>query len=177
MTAPIAVRARAARIELAVFDVDGVLTDGRIILGADGSEHKAFDVRDGLGMVRLREAGVTLAIITGRSSAVVTARMRELGIHHVYQGVRDKHATLLALQSELGIGAEQTCYLGDDLPDLPAMAAAGFAVAVADASAEVRRRAAWTTRARGGRGAARELCELILAARAARGPLEHGPLP
>lgn len=170
MTASVAVRALAARIELVVFDVDGVLTDGQIILGADGSEYKAFDVRDGLGMVRLREAGVTLAIITGRSSTVVATRMRELGIGHVYQGVRDKRATLLALQSELGIGVEQTCYLGDDLPDLPAMEVSGFAVAVADACAEVRRRVAWTTQARGGRGAARELCELILAARAAHGP-------
>ena len=117
MTAPVAVRALAARIELVVFDVDGVLTDGRIILGADGSEYKAFDVRDGLGMVRLREAGVTLAIITGRSSTVVATRMRELAIDHVYQGVRDKRAALLALQSKLGIGVEQTCYLGDDLPE------------------------------------------------------------
>ena len=173
MTAPIAVRARAALVELAVFDVDGVLTDGRIILGADGSEHKAFDVRDGLGMVRLREAGVTLAVITGRSSTVVETRMRELGISHVYQGVGDKRAALVALQSELGVSAGQTCYLGDDLPDLPAMEAAGLAVAVADACTEVRCRAAWTTRARGGRGAARELCELILAARAGRGPGGH----
>ncbi|MEQ8661475.1 MAG: HAD hydrolase family protein [Gammaproteobacteria bacterium] len=164
---PATVWARAAAIELAVFDVDGVLTDGRIILGPGGEEYKAFDVRDGLGMVRLRNAGVVLAIITGRSSAVVTARMRELGIGLVHQGVADKGACLATLQETLAIPVTGTCYLGDDLPDLAPMAQAGLAVAVGDACPEVRARADWTTRATGGRGAARELCELILAARAA----------
>ncbi|MEQ8231261.1 MAG: HAD-IIIA family hydrolase [Gammaproteobacteria bacterium] len=162
-----AVRVRAAAVELAVFDVDGVLTDGRIILGPNGEEYKAFDVRDGLGMVRLREAGVTLAVITGRSSAVVAARMRELGVTHVHQGVSDKRACLAALQAKLGCEPARTCYLGDDLPDLAPMALAGLAVAVADACAAVRARADWITAAAGGRGAARELSELILAARLA----------
>lgn len=162
---PVAIRARAANIALAVFDVDGVLTDGRIILGPDGTEYKAFDVRDGLGMVRLREAGVALAVITGRRSAVVEARMRELGVDHVHQGVADKRACLAALQAALDVPPAATCYLGDDLPDLAPMSLCGLAVAVADACPEVRARADWTTRAQGGRGAARELCEVLLTAR------------
>lgn len=149
-------------VRLAAFDVDGVLTDGRIILGPQGDEYKAFHVRDGHGLVRLREAGVILAVITGRQSAVVDRRMRELGILHVYQGVRDKRTKLLELLELLSIPPAHTCYVGDDLPDLGAMQIAGFPVAVADACPEVIAAATWVTSAAGGRGAVREVCDAIL---------------
>lgn len=160
-----ALAARAAAVRLAAFDVDGVLTDGRIVLGPQGEEYKAFDVRDGHGLVELRRAGIEVAIITGRSSTVVSARMAELGIPHVAQGVADKRAELERLQRALGVDAAGTCYVGDDLPDLGAMSVAGLSVAVADAAPAVRAAAAAVTRARGGRGAVRELCDFILAAR------------
>jgi 3-deoxy-D-manno-octulosonate 8-phosphate phosphatase (KDO 8-P phosphatase) len=155
----------ATQVRLAAFDVDGVLTDGRIILGPHGDEYKAFHVRDGHGLVRLRESGVALAVITGRQSAVVDCRMRELGITHVYQGVRDKRAQLLELLDVLAILPTHTCYVGDDLPDLGAMRIAGLPVAVADACPEVIAAAAWVTTAAGGHGAVREVCDAILRAR------------
>ena len=162
---------RAATIELAVFDVDGVLTDGRIILGAHGEELKSFHVRDGHGLVRLREAGIERAVITGRSSPVVERRMRELGVAHVFQGVRDKQACLAELLAKLGIAASATCYVGDDLPDLPPMRFVGLAIAVADACEDVRAAALWVTRATGGHGAVREVCDLLLRARRTTAPL------
>jgi len=155
---------RATLVRLAAFDVDGVLTDGRIILGPHGDEYKAFHVRDGHGLVRLREAGVALAVITGRQSTVVDRRMRELGITHVYQGVRDKRAQLLELLELLTILPAHTCYVGDDLPDLGPMHIAGYPVAVADACPEVIAAATWVTSAAGGRGAVREVCDAILRA-------------
>ncbi|MCB1748360.1 MAG: HAD hydrolase family protein [Gammaproteobacteria bacterium] len=161
--------ARAAHTRLAAFDVDGVLTDGRIILGPAGDEYKAFDVRDGAGLVALRQRGVTLAIITGRRSAVVERRMRELGIERVFQGVDDKRACLAALLDELGLAAAAACYVGDDLPDIGALELAGLGVAVADACAEARAAADWVTLARGGRGAVREICDVIRTARAPAG--------
>ena len=160
---------RAAGIELAVFDVDGVLTDGRIILGAHGDELKSFHVRDGHGLVRLREAGIERAVITGRRSPVVERRMRELGIAHVFQGIRDKQACLSALLDRLGIAASATCYVGDDLPDLPAMRFVGLPIAVADACEDARAAALWVTQASGGRGAVRE-CDLLLRARRTSAP-------
>ena len=162
--------ARAAGIELAVFDVDGVLTDGRIILGAHGDELKSFHVRDGHGLVRLREAGIERAVITGRSSPVVERRMRELGVTHVFQGIRDKQACLSELLGTLGIAASATCYVGDDLPDLPAMRLVGLPIAVADACADARAVALWVTQAGGGRGAVREVCDLLLRARRTSAP-------
>lgn len=161
---------RAAGIELAVFDVDGVLTDGRIILGAHGDELKSFHVRDGHGLVRLREAGIERAVITGRSSPVVERRMCELGIAHVFQGIRDKQACLSALLDRLGIAASATCYVGDDLPDLPAMRLVGLPIAVADACEDARAVALWVTQANGGRGAVREVCDLLLRARRTSAP-------
>lgn len=158
---PAALAARAAAIRLAAFDVDGVLTDGRIILGPGGDEYKAFHVRDGQGLVSLREAGIELAIITGRRSPVVERRMAELGIVHVHQGVGDKRACLAGLLADLGLEAAASCYVGDDLPDLEAVKLAGLGVAVADACAELKAAAAWVTGAPGGRGAVREVCDLI----------------
>ena len=155
---------KAAAIRLAVFDVDGVLTDGRLILGSGGEEHKSFHVHDGLGLVMLREAGLKVAVISARSSAIVAERMASLGIEFVYQGREDKHASLSGLLQELDMAPEQTAFTGDDLLDLPAMSLAGLAIAVANAHPFVQEHADWVTTREGGRGAVREVCELLLRA-------------
>jgi 3-deoxy-D-manno-octulosonate 8-phosphate phosphatase (KDO 8-P phosphatase) len=155
---------KAANIKLAVFDVDGVLTDGKLILGESGNEYKSFHVRDGHGLVMLLEAGCKIAVITARSSNIVAERMESLGIKYVFQGEKDKGARLLKLIEELGLGQEQVAYVGDDLIDLPAMIHVGLPIAVADAHIEVKNNAAWITENRGGLGAAREVCELIMRA-------------
>ena len=151
----------AARIKLAVFDVDGVLTDGRIILGPKGEEYKVFHVRDGHGLVMLGRAGIKRAVITGRRSGLVTKRMAELGIEHVYQGTSDKRTALVSILEATGIAPEHTCYVGDDEPDIAAMELVGFPIAVADAAPSVRARATWTTDRCGGKGAVREVCDRI----------------
>jgi 3-deoxy-D-manno-octulosonate 8-phosphate phosphatase (KDO 8-P phosphatase) len=161
-------RARAVRV--AVFDVDGVLTDGTLYFAEGGGEIKAFHALDGHGLVLLRQAGVELALVSSRSSRCVEARARGLGIELLYQGVADKLRAFDEVLARLGFGAEAAAYTGDDLPDLPVLERCGLAVAVPDAPALVRRRAHYVTRARGGRGAAREVCELILRARQARAP-------
>jgi 3-deoxy-D-manno-octulosonate 8-phosphate phosphatase (KDO 8-P phosphatase) len=158
---------RAARIELLVLDVDGVLTDGRLYLGDNGVEYKAFHTRDGHGVKLLLGAGVEVAVISGRSSKVVADRMRALGVTRVHQGQDRKRPVFDALVAELGLDPARAAYAGDDLVDLPVMRACGFAVAVADADPRVRAAAHWTTSAPGGRGAVRELCELLLEARGA----------
>ena len=155
---------KAADIKLAVFDVDGVLTDGRLILGENGNEYKAFHVRDGHGLVMLLESGCKIAVITARTSNIVAERMASLGIEYVYQGEKDKGARLQQLISELALQAEQVAYTGDDLIDLPAMTKIGLPIAVADAHAEVKKQAAWVTEKNGGQGAVREVCELIMQA-------------
>ena len=156
---------KAARIQLVIFDVDGVLTDGRLYLGNDGNEYKAFHIRDGHGIKMLLEAGVEVAIISGRHAASVERRMVDLGIRHAYLGVQDKRAAFNSLLARLGLTAEQTAYVGDDLIDLPVMSRAGLAVAVQDADSFVKQHAHWQTPSRGGCGAAREVCELLLEAR------------
>lgn len=161
------VQEKAARTALAVFDVDGVMTDGRLFLGAGGDEYKCFHVRDGHGLVMLREGGCQIAVLTARSSPVVAERMESLGIEHVYQGQADKGQALRELAARLGVQREAVCYLGDDLVDLPAMRWAGFAAAVADADPHVAQSADWVTPQAGGAGAVRALCELILSARGA----------
>lgn len=155
---------RAAGIRLVAFDVDGVLTDGRLILGADGEEHKVFHVHDGLGLVLLRECGLQVAVISARVSRAVEERMTTLGIEYVYQGQNDKRAVLLRLMQDLAIAPAQTAYVGDDIIDLTAMAAVGFGIAVADAHPLVKERAAWVTERSGGCGAVREVCEFLLSA-------------
>lgn len=155
---------RAARVRLLGLDVDGVLTDGRLYFGARGETLKAFDVRDGFGLQLLRAAGVELAIITGRRSPIVATRARDLGIVHVLQGQRDKHAGLQRLLRATGVDAGECAFMGDDWPDLSVLAAVGLAAAVADAAPEVRRVAHWVAASPGGRGAVRELCTLILRA-------------
>ncbi len=153
---------KAAQIRLVIFDVDGVLTDGSLFLGDDGQEYKAFHSKDGHGMKMLQASGVQIGIITGRSSEVVRIRMNSLGIEHVYQGKLDKLPAYDELKDELGLTDEQIAYVGDDVVDLPVMVRVGLAVAVQDAHALVKQHAHWVTPSDGGRGAARELCELLM---------------
>jgi 3-deoxy-D-manno-octulosonate 8-phosphate phosphatase (KDO 8-P phosphatase) len=152
-------------VRLLVLDVDGVLTDGRIYLPASGDELKVFDVRDGSGLVAARQAGIEIAIISGRSAAAVDRRAQELGIRHVAQGVRDKGAALTSLLETLGLDASASACIGDDVPDLPMLERAGLSIAVADAHADVLRAVDWITSRPGGRGAVREVCDLLLSGR------------
>ena len=155
-------RKRIRRVRLVVFDCDGVLTDGGIVIGADGREAKRFNVHDGSGIKYLQRGGIGTAILSGRRAAAVAYRAKELGIAFVLQGFKRKADGLEKLIRGSGTPAEEICYVGDDLPDIPVMRAVGVAVAVADARPEVRRAAHWVTRAAGGRGAAREVAERIL---------------
>jgi 3-deoxy-D-manno-octulosonate 8-phosphate phosphatase (KDO 8-P phosphatase) len=161
---PADIRERAARVKLALFDVDGVLTDGRLLYTDDGRELKAFHVHDGLGLKRLIANGIEVGIITSRMSHMVTERTAELGIAHVYQGQTDKLACYEELIHALKLEHGQTSYCGDDLPDLRVMARVGLSIAVANAQPVVAERAHWRTQRRGGEGAAREVCDLLLAA-------------
>jgi 3-deoxy-D-manno-octulosonate 8-phosphate phosphatase (KDO 8-P phosphatase) len=158
------VRTRVEKVRLLVLDVDGVLTDGRLYYHDDGMETKAFDVRDGHGIKLAQRAGIEVALISGRSSPCVNKRAADLGITEVVQGPKDKVPTFERLLAEKGLGPEQAAFVGDDLVDLPVMRRAGFAVAVADASEHLFEAAHYVTLARGGRGAVREVIELILAA-------------
>jgi len=151
-----------AAIELLVMDVDGVLTDGRIIIGPGGEDAKAFHVRDGAGMKYWKRAGRKLAIISGRPSQAVVHRARELDVDAVKLQATDKLPAFLEVLAELNTRPDRTAVVGDDLPDLPLMQRCGFPVAVADAAAEVREAAAYVTKAAGGNGAVREVVELIL---------------
>ncbi len=151
-------------IRLLVLDCDGVLTDGSINIDDDGVETKSFNVRDGFGIALWRRMGYEVAIITGRSSRALQFRAAELGIRHLHQGVADKPAVLHDLLRRLGLAPEQAAYVGDDWPDLPAMAAVGYAVAPADAEPAVLRCAHFVTSRPGGRGCVRETVEHLLAA-------------
>ena len=157
---------RARRVRLLVLDVDGVLTDGRLHITAQGEETKVFHVRDGSGIVAVQRAGIAVAIISGRDSRAVTRRAEELGILHVRQGVTDKRAALDALLQQLQLTEDALACVGDDTPDLPMLERAALAVAVADAHPTARAAAHWITAAAGGHGAVREVCDLLLAARA-----------
>ena len=138
------------------------MTNGDLIFDAQGNEYKVFNVQDGMGLVMLREAGIKVAVISARSSTIVTRRMAELGVEHILQGRRNKQETLARLMTELGLKKEQTAYAGDDVIDLPAMSDAGLSIAVADAHPLVKTKADWVTTKSGGRGAVREVCELLL---------------
>jgi 3-deoxy-D-manno-octulosonate 8-phosphate phosphatase (KDO 8-P phosphatase) len=153
---------RALPIKLAIFDVDGVMTDGRLIFGDDGQEYKAFNSLDGHGLKMLQSTGVEIAIITGRSSSVVAHRARNLGIAHLYQGVDNKLAAFQILLAKLQLEPEHTAYMGDDVIDLPIMIRCGLAIAVPAAPAVVRQHAHFTTHLSGGNGAVREACEFIM---------------
>jgi 3-deoxy-D-manno-octulosonate 8-phosphate phosphatase (KDO 8-P phosphatase) len=153
------------RIQLLLLDVDGVLTDGSIIYNDDGSETKIFNARDGLGLKLVMSAGIKVGIVTMRSSQALRRRCANLGIDLLFDGVEDKAQILEEIAAQTGIATENTAFVGDDLPDLSIMQHAGLSIAVADAHEIVRQKADWTTRARGGRGAVREVCEALLTAK------------
>lgn len=153
---------RMRRLRLMIFDVDGVLTDGTLFIGESGVEMKAFNVRDGHGLKMLKDSGVAVGILSARRSRAVDARAAELGIELLEQGAADKAAAFDRLVSRGRISAEAAGYMGDDVVDLPVLARCGFAVSVPDAPEIVRAKAHYVTRAPGGLGAAREICELIM---------------
>jgi 3-deoxy-D-manno-octulosonate 8-phosphate phosphatase (KDO 8-P phosphatase) len=155
-------RARAAKVRLLVLDVDGVLTDGRIIMDHEGREIKAFDVRDGHGIKLLRQRGIEVAVLTGRNSPVVQKRADDLGIPWIRQGVHDKVAAYEEIAGELGITDEETCFVGDDLVDIGLLKRVGLPIVVADGVQEAKDAALYVTKCPGGRGAVREVCELLL---------------
>ncbi len=154
-----------ANIRLIAFDVDGVFTDGRFYLSDDGVESKAFHTHDGFGIRRLIEAGIQVAVISGRHSAAVQLRMDELGVQHVILGCEDKVAAHDGLLEKLRIPASQSAYVGDDVPDIALLTKCGVSFAVANAHPEVRKICAYTTEKSGGLGAVREICDLVLGAR------------
>jgi len=175
---PADVLERAARIRVIGFDVDGTLTDGRLLCGDDGNESKSFHVQDGLGMVLLRHAGIEVALVTARVSAVVERRARELGISRVHTHTREKLACMRAIAGEMDIGMDQVAFMGDDLPDLATLRAAGLAIAPANAHDWVKPVAHWTTPRGGGSGAARDACDLLLHAQGhVDAILAHGEHP
>jgi 3-deoxy-D-manno-octulosonate 8-phosphate phosphatase (KDO 8-P phosphatase) len=158
-------QAALRRVRLLVLDVDGVLTDGRLFYGPKGEALKAFHVRDGFGIKQVASAGVTVAILSGRKSAAVASRARELGIRHVVQGAGDKLAALRKLSKARGIPLQDCACVGDDTPDAPILEAAGLGIAVADAHPDALAAANLVTTHKGGRGAVREVCDWLVAAR------------
>lgn len=159
--------ALAAKLKLLLFDVDGVLTDGRLVIGDDGQEYKGFNSRDGHGIKMLQRHGVAVGIITGRTSEVVTHRVKDLDIKYVHQGCKEKLPAYRQLIAELALTPEQTAYVGDDVVDLPIMLQVGLAIAVQNAHPLVKQYAHWITPSIGGYGAARETCEMVLFAQQA----------
>lgn len=158
------VEEKARPIKLLVLDVDGVMTDGRIVYTDGGEETKAFDVKDGHGIKMLMRSGVSVGLLTGRESRVVQHRARDLDIDIVHQGAHDKLSVFERILREKGLKGEEVCYVGDDLVDLPVMKRAGLSISVADASEELKGCVDYVTERSGGRGAVREVCELILKA-------------
>lgn len=158
------IRARLANIRLMVFDVDGVLTDGSLWYGENGEALKRFHVQDGHGLKMLSMGGINVALVTGREGPIVARRAAELGLGDVMQNVRDKGAALATLATRHHLKMDQIGFMGDDLIDLPAMQRAGFAASVPEAPAYIAQAAHWVSTRPGGHGAARECCDLILAA-------------
>ena len=162
---------RAKEIRLLLLDVDGVLTDGSIVYGDSGTELKAFNIKDGFGIRLLREAGVEVGIITARRSEAVERRAQDLKLAHVYQGVGNKIEAFAEILAAQKLIPQQVAYMGDDWLDLPLLSRVGLAATVADGVAEVKAVAHYVTRQAGGRGAVRELCELIIEAKGLRDEL------
>jgi len=160
---PADVRQRASRVRLACFDVDGTLTDGRLFFDSEGVELKAFHVHDGQGLVLLRRAGIAVAFVTARASVIAEQRAIELGLE-AFTAVKDKLACVQQLAARLGVAMDEVAFMGDDLPDLRVMSQVGFSAAPGNAHGWVRERVHWRTSARAGHGAAREFCDLLLAA-------------
>jgi 3-deoxy-D-manno-octulosonate 8-phosphate phosphatase (KDO 8-P phosphatase) len=156
------VRERAGRIRVVLLDVDGVLTDGRILMGSSGDDGRCFHSRDGLGMRLGQQAGLTFGIISGRRSEVVAGRASELDITEIHQGVLDKIACLEKILARLDVADDAICYIGDDLVDVPVMRRVGFAAAPSDAAPEAREAADYVTASAGGRGAVREVVDVLL---------------
>jgi 3-deoxy-D-manno-octulosonate 8-phosphate phosphatase (KDO 8-P phosphatase) len=154
--------AKMRKVKVLILDVDGVLTDGRIIMSDDGQETKCFNVRDGHGLKLIRRAGIEVIFLTGRKSRVVELRARELGIEKVYQGVLDKLAVFNEILESSGLAPEQVACMGDDIVDLPVLRRVGFSITVSDAHEEVLMAVDLVTKNPGGRGAVREVCEMIL---------------
>ena len=161
--------ARLARIRLIGFDVDGVFTDGRFYLSADGIETKAFHTQDGYGIRALLKAGIRIAVVSGRKSAAVEKRMLELGVDHVFLGSMDKVQDFRELARTLEVDMKDSAFVGDDLPDLPLLETVGFSFAVANAVSELHERCDYVCRKSGGSGAVREISDLILKARVEAG--------
>ncbi|WP_262927391.1 KdsC family phosphatase [Phytohalomonas tamaricis] len=155
---------QARTIKLLALDVDGVLTDGRLHYQDDGRESKSFNILDGQGIRLLIQSGVSIAIITGRESSMVSRRAQELGIAHVHQKCKDKWTVLTTLADELGLELKQIAYCGDDLPDLYTICHVGLGLSVPNAPEYIRSRARYVTQQAGGQGAVREICELIIQA-------------
>lgn len=155
-------RKKAARIQLLVLDVDGVLTDGKITFSDDGHETKSFDVRDGYGIVQAREAGIKIAIVSGRYSKVTGIRAKELKIHVTLQRVKNKLGAVESIASDFNIPPDKTIFIGDDVIDIPAMKKVGIGVAVADSHPDVIKAADWVTSKAGGAGAVREIIDILL---------------
>jgi 3-deoxy-D-manno-octulosonate 8-phosphate phosphatase (KDO 8-P phosphatase) len=155
---------RAARVKVMIFDVDGVLTDGSLTYGPDGEATKTFFVLDGLGIQLLQKTGVQTAIISARNSPIVVRRAADLGISHVHQGNHDKRVAFAKLLEATGFKAEECGYIGDDVIDLPLFTRVGFAVAVPSGHPDVQHRAHYVTQAPGGRGAVREVCDMVMRA-------------
>ena len=153
---------RAKRIQLVLLDVDGVLTDGTVLMHGDGTESKQFFIRDGAGIVWAMRAGLTIGLLSARESATTNQRAAQLGIRIVAQGVTSKADEYARIVSELGVTDEQVAYMGDDVLDVPVLSRVGLAAVPADAVAEARAHAHWTSNHGGGRGAVRELLEMIL---------------
>lgn len=156
--------AKAKEIKCLITDVDGVMTEGFLFLNDEGKEYKSFHVQDGLGLKLLMSAGIQTAVITTSSTALIDHRMRQLGIEIYHKGQRDKRLAYQNIKSQLGVEDHQCAYVGDDLPDLAILKQVGFAVTVANAVSEVKAVADWQTQNCGGRGALREVCDLILKA-------------
>lgn len=157
------ISSRATRIKLLAFDIDGVLTDGRLYYGDKGEAFKVFNVHDGFGVKLAKLSGIEIAIITSRKSDMVVSRAADLGITHVYQGVHNKRVLLGEMLEKVGYGWPAVAFMGDDLVDLPAMIRSGMAIAPSNAHPQVKSRAHYVTQAKGGEGAVREAIEYILA--------------
>jgi 3-deoxy-D-manno-octulosonate 8-phosphate phosphatase (KDO 8-P phosphatase) len=156
--------AKASRVRLLLFDVDGVLTDGIVLMHADGSESKGFHIRDGAAIVWAQRAGLSIGLLSARSSGATTQRAAQLAIKTVAQGVASKLSAYEEIVREAGVPDDAVAYMGDDLLDIPVLSRAGLSAAPSDAAAEVRARVDWISTSAGGRGAAREFIELILRA-------------
>lgn len=154
--------ARARKIRCVVFDIDGVMTDGMLYLGPNGDETKAVSVRDGLGIKQLVDAGIHVAVISGRPSEAMRQRLQHLGVQHIHLNIDQKLPTFEALQAELALSDEQCAMMGDDTPDLPLLRRCGLALTVADAHPQAAAAAHWQSQFVGGAGAVREACDLIL---------------